>query len=370
MRLPKLLTGLLLAAILFAPVLAADDERSAVPGMINYVEGHAAIGSETLNSKSIGSAQLQANQTLTTENGKVEVLLTPGVFLRVGSNSSVTMVSPSITNTDVRLNQGEAMVEVAELHPQNDINITAGGASAKLVKTGLYDFDLGQSQLRVYDGNASVLEGDQQVEVKGGKQLSLNATGKLKAEKFDRKEYEESDLYRWSSLRSAYLAEANVNAAALYAQNGWGPWGPGWWGADWYWNPWFGAYTFIPGDGIFYSPFGWGFYSPWWVYQAPYYGYWYGYGFGHPYYHHFTADVRDWGPGDHYVGSPNYAHGVYSGPGSTGEGGFRSGPRIPSGGFGRPGGGLPSGGFDGGGFHGGGFHGGVGFSGGGGFHGR
>jgi len=75
-------------------------------------------------------------------------------------------------------------------------------------------------------------------------------------QKFDRKSYEEDDLYRWSSLRSAYLAEANVDAAGIYATNGWGPWGPGWWGADWYWDPWFNAFTFIPGDGIFYSPFG------------------------------------------------------------------------------------------------------------------
>ena len=37
------------------------------------------------------------------------------------------------------------------------------------------------------------------------------------------------------------------------------------------WDPWFSCYTFIPGDGIFYSPFGWGFYSPWWAYQAPIY---------------------------------------------------------------------------------------------------
>lgn len=208
--------------------------------------------------------------------------------------------------------------------------------------------------------------------MKGGHEVSLDASGKLKTQKFDKKQYEEGDLYRWSSLRSAYLAEANVNAAGIYAENGWGPWGPGWWGADWYWDPWFDAYTFIPGDGIFYSPFGWGFYSPWWVYQAPLFGYGYGgYGYGYRpglgpgYYHHFSSDYHNWGPGPHYLTGGNYAHGIYRGPGSTG-GGFHSGPRMMSGGFGRVGGG----GFHGGGFHGGGFHGGVGFHGGGGFHGR
>ena len=287
--------------------------------------------------------------------------------MRVGSNSSVKMIAASLVNTEVNVEKGHAMIEVAEIHRENDIRIAAGGATITLQKTGLYDVDVNHGQLRVFDGKAEVLEGGRHATVKGGHKIALagDVTGKLKARKFDRKSHEEGDLYRWSSLRSAYLAEANVDAAAQYAQNGWGPWGPGWWGPEWYWDPYFDAFTFIPGDGIFYSPFGWGFYSPWWVYQAPFYtagGY--GYGF-RPGYHHFGPDYRNWGPGPHYAGSPNYAHGIYRGNGSMG--GFHSGPvRVGGSGFGL----MGRGGFGGGGFHGGGFHGGVGFHGGGGFHGR
>ena len=50
--------------------------------------------------------------------------------------------------------------------------------------------------------------------------------------------------------------------------------GPYWDGPGWYWNPYWDMYGFIPGDGIWYSPFGWPFYSPW------AYGYGFGYGFG------------------------------------------------------------------------------------------
>jgi hypothetical protein len=34
----------------------------------------------------------------------------------------------------------------------------------------------------------------------------------------------------------------------------------------WYWNPYFSMFTFIPGVGNIYSPFGYGFYSPRYVY--------------------------------------------------------------------------------------------------------
>jgi len=368
MRLPgmKAIVSLFLAAILSAPAWAADNTRanSAVPGTLNYVEGQVSIGDQTLNSKSIGSVNLQGGQSLTTGNGKAEVLLTPGVFLRVGEDSSVKMISPSITNTQVELDKGHAMVEVAEIHPENDIRISTSGTRTELLKTGLYDFNLNQNEFRIFDGKARLEGGEGQVTVKSGHEVSLASNETLKPQKFDKKTYEEGDLYRWSSLRSAYLAEANVDAASYYMNYGWGPWGLGWWGADWYWDPWFDAFTFIPGDGIFFSPFGWGFYSPWWVYRAPFYGYGYGYG---RYYHHFSTDYHNWGPGPHYAGSRTYAHGVYRGPGSAAGGGFHSGPRRVAGGRGFFGG--PRGGFGGarGGFHGGAHTGGGGF--GGGFHG-
>jgi hypothetical protein len=358
MRVPGLKVAIIfLAAIMSAPIAAADTTtKTAVPGTLNYVEGQASIGAESLNSKSVGSVQLEASQTLTTESGKAEVLLTPGVFLRVGSNSAVKMISPSLTNTDVEIQKGEAFVEVDEIHPQNDITVSALGSTTTLLKTGLYDFNLPQAELQVFDGKALVSENDQHTTVKGGHEISLDASGKLTTQKFNKKQNEEGDLYRWSSLRSAYLAEANVNAAGLYAVNGYGPWGPGWWGAGWYWDPWFSAFTFVPGDGIFYSPFGWGFYSPWLAYRAPLFYSYAGYGF-HPYYYHFSPDYRAWGPGSHYVAGPNYARGIYRGPGSTG-GEFRSGPRMMGESYGRVGaGGFRAGGAEGG-FHGGGFHGG------------
>jgi hypothetical protein len=379
------IAGLFVALLLATPAWANENSpERAVPGTLNYVEGTVSIGTQSLNAKSIGTAQLEMGQSLSTNTGKAEILLTPGVFLRVGDDSSIKMISSSLTDTEVSLERGHAMVEVAEIHPENDLRITTAGETTELLKTGLYDFDLNEQQLRVFDGKAEVLYRDRHVTVKGGHEVPLSVAENLKARKFDKKSYADDDLYRWSSLRSAYVAEANVDAAGIYANEGWGPWGPGWWGAGWYWDPWFDGFTFIPGDGIFFSPFGWGFYSPWWVYQAPFYG-GYGYGrYGGGYVHaprvvhHFSSDYHNWGPGNHYVGGTHYAHGIYNGAGSSG-GGFHSGPRlggfggggVRGGGFG--GGGIRGGGFGGfhgGGFHGGGFHGGVGFHGGGGFHGR
>lgn len=322
------LLSIFVAVILCVPAWGeATSAKAAVPGTLNYVEGQASIGNQALDSKSIGNAELQPGESLVTEKGKAEVLLTPGVFLRIGNNSAVKMISTSLTDTEVEVDQGHAMVEVAEIHPENSLRIDEDGTTTQLLKTGLYDFNRNQRELRVFDGKAFVQSGREHLDVKGGREVTLATNDVSKARKFEKKTYEEGDLFRWSSLRSGYLAEANVDAAGMYAQNGWG--GAGWAGADWYWDPWFDAFTFIPGDGIFYSPFGWGFYSPWWVYQAPFFGYGYGYGgygrgYGYGrYYHHFSTDARNWGPGSHYVGGHSYAHGIYRGTGSTGSGSIR-----------------------------------------------
>lgn len=362
----KKVAGFLVTALISIPAWANNTSpERAVPGTLNYVEGSVSIGAQTLNSKSIGTTQLEIGNSLSTKSGKAEILLTPGVFLRIGKDSSVKMLSSSLTDTGIGLDQGHAMVEVAEIHRENDIRIVADRTTTSLLKTGLYDFDLRQQQLRVFDGKARVDYANRHVNVKGGREVSLAGTGQVKPYKFNKKAYAEGDLYRWSSLRSAYVAEANVDAASLYANSGWGPWGAGWWGAGWYWDPWFDGFTFIPGDGIFFSPFGWGFYSPWRVYAAPIYG---GYGrrlgySGVGVYHHFSADSRNLGPGSHYVGSRGYGNGVYRGLGSAGA--FHSGPRFGNSrgfaGGGTHGVGFPSGGNRSGGYQSGRFHGGGGF---------
>jgi hypothetical protein len=326
--------GFFLAALLSSPAWGSIPPQ---PGTVNYIEGQAAIGAQALTDKSVGNLRLAAGQSLSTENGRVEILLTPGIFLRVNAHSSVQMVSAGLADIVVNLQKGRAMVEVAYIQPENHVRIAANGSSTQLLKAGLYDFDADRGTIRVFDGKAVAQTSGKNIEVTSGHQLTLNAAGKLKAQRFDKNEYAD-DFYRWASLRSSYLAEANVDAARTYA--GGSGWSPGmWYGNGWYWNPWYSAYTFIPGEGIFYDPFGWGFYSPWMAFGAPYFGYGFGYGYG--YYHHF-------GPGY----QPVYRAGVVSSAmvghsysvRGAGVASFSRGSSFAGGGFRGGGGGFHGGG--------------------------
>lgn len=265
------------------------------PGSINYIEGEASIGTNSLTPASVGSVVLEKNQSLETQAGKVEILLTPGVFLRVAENSSVRMVSPDLANTRVLLEKGRVLVEVIQIRNENDIRIDQNGASTRLLKSGLYDFDAEHAQVRVFKGKAELYTGNQKIMLTEKREFTLNTEEKPKARDFEPRQFE-NEFYRWNGLRSGYLSEASADAARVNIGPGPGWYGPAWYGLGWYWDPWFSAYTFVPPAGVFYGPFGWGFYSPIAVYRSPFFYYpSYPHRFGEyhpPYGHGFVPPAR------------------------------------------------------------------------------
>jgi hypothetical protein len=305
--LPVALLGLALAGI---PLYGDQSARPAQPGAINYVEGTAFLDGNQLSPQSVGSTGMDAGQVLTTEQGKAEVLLTPGVFMRVGDNSAVKMISPDITPTRVEVDRGRMALEVDELHKENNLEIATAGVTTRIAKTGYYEFDADQASVKVFKGEAAVDRGDGKSQtVKGNHEMAFAEGTAEKPTKFNA-DNSADELYNWSSLRSKYLAEANQQMAGEYAGAGYYP--------GWYWNPYIYGYTYL-GAYPFMSPFGWGFYPLGW---GGYYG-----GYYHGPYRGYS------GPVGHYGGVIN--------PGLVGGGGFH--------------GGFAGGGF-GGGFHGGGGH--------------
>src|SRR6202453_3653130 len=154
---PRVKAILLSLATLCAPAARAQIANPAVPGTINYVEGSASIEGRVLNQQSVGSAQLGPGQVLQTTNGRAELLLTPGVFLRLDENSVIRMVSPNLLNTQVELDRGRADIEVDEIHLGNNLQVEHAGFTTRLLKNGLYAFDADQNTVRVFKGEAELL---------------------------------------------------------------------------------------------------------------------------------------------------------------------------------------------------------------------
>lgn len=251
-------------AVFLTGSLAAAQAAEARPGTVNYVEGQVTLDGRAVAAKDAGSADVEAGHVLATGQGKVEMLLTPGVFLRLGDHSSVEMVTPSLTDTRVRLLTGKAMVEADLVLKENHLDVTDHGAQTWIQKNGVYEFTTDPPSVAVYDGKVQVTEGDRTAKLGKGKEVMLPApNAPLKAQKFDRNQT--GALYQWSSARSEYLAQANQSSVQNIVVGS--PW---WDGMGWYWNPWYDTWAFVPGDGFLFSPFGYGFYSPaYWRFYPP-----------------------------------------------------------------------------------------------------
>ena len=185
----KILTGLFVTAMCAMPQAYTISAR---PGVVNYIEGNASLNGHEVSVTKLKSTFLNANDVLSTDIGKAEVLLTPGVFLRIGDNSAIRMISPSLTDIQIQLERGQAMIEVDDLVKDNQINMLNHGGSVSILKTGLYRFSTDPAPIAaVIDGKAEVTVGDTRKELSKGRQVVL--VPELKAEKFDRKK--EDDLY-------------------------------------------------------------------------------------------------------------------------------------------------------------------------------
>jgi hypothetical protein len=74
---------------------------SAHSGVVQYVEGRAYLDGTPVELKFGHFPDIKQNQEFRTEEGRAEILLTPGVFLRLGENSAIRMVSNGLTDTRV-----------------------------------------------------------------------------------------------------------------------------------------------------------------------------------------------------------------------------------------------------------------------------
>src|SRR6516165_4842947 len=101
----------------------AQQVISAHSGVIHKVEGQVLLDGQQVHQKFGEFPDMKNGQTLLTEDGRAEVLLTPGVILRIAGSSSFKMVSNIRSDTRLEMLTGSSLIEVGELLPSNAITL-------------------------------------------------------------------------------------------------------------------------------------------------------------------------------------------------------------------------------------------------------
>src|SRR4030095_1020649 len=189
---------------------------SAKAGGINAITGEAKVhsrGNSDWQQLSITDDLDAGDRVRTANDGRVEILLNPGSYLRLGGDSEVELSNNTLENLEVRLLRGTAIVEATGADDLDlNINISTPHTKLAIVRQGLYRLNVvpdNATELIVRKGR--VILSDSHTKVKGGNKVVFNATNvsvaKLTKEEKKASDAEEVDV--WSKERGKMLAKAN-----------------------------------------------------------------------------------------------------------------------------------------------------------------
>lgn len=152
---------------------------------------------------------LKDGQVLATGvDARAEVLLAPGVFLRLFERGSLRMADTRLDHTAVDLLKGTSLVEVVETAKGSRIQIRFGPTVTEFKGMGVFRFDADTGVLRVWGGEAEVQTGSQIIKAGQGKLVHL-ADG-LATGKFDSKQQDE--WQQWAARMSFDLYVTSAEA--------------------------------------------------------------------------------------------------------------------------------------------------------------
>jgi FecR-like protein len=238
---------------------------SAKAGVVNIVEGGATVTRAkpfaTPEMLISGDELLTGDTVKTGPRGRVEVLLNPGSYLRLGEASEFVFLFDSATGDKIKLLRGSAVIEASAMDEL--IFVETPKANFELARVGLYRFNVpsdGKAEVAVSKGR--VLVGD--TTIKQGKRAVVEgntaAIAKLNKQDLD-------NLDDWSKNRAKALIAANSrlsNRGMIRTL------GMSFMYNSWIYDPFCRCYTFLPYSGGFGSPYG-GSYSvcnPYWSYYS------------------------------------------------------------------------------------------------------
>ena len=191
---------------------SAQSPYSGRAGLIFHVEGKAqVVGESEPVSSDKRLRNLEAGEHLRTEAGRVEVILAPGLILRVGENTEFEMVKAHLSELTVRMISGSAILHVLSNTHSGSLSVLSGDKVVKFQKLGVYRLNVPAEKLlglKVFGGQAVVSANgfEHKVRKKWSLALAASASSHVLA-KFDRSRKDSLDEWHRERVAAVEAAE-------------------------------------------------------------------------------------------------------------------------------------------------------------------
>jgi hypothetical protein len=250
--------------------LAQNRERfviSAKAGGINAISGQATVtakGESDWQQLMVTDDLNAGDRVRTGYDGRIEILLNPGSFLRVGSNSEVELSNNSLADLEFRLIKGTAIVEATGVEGvELNINVSTPHTKLAIVRQGLYRLSVvpgDTTELVVRKGR--VILSDSHTNVKSGNKVVFSQTNVSVAKMTKEEKKQEEDIDKWSLERAETVARANrritgrMLSSAFASRDPFENWRFRQGFGFWFYNSVAGCYTIVPWYYGWRSPYG------------------------------------------------------------------------------------------------------------------
>lgn len=152
-------------ALAVVPVLTilADGQSviSTHSGVVHFFEGAVYLNDQPLESHLGKFSTIPQGGELRTAEGRAEVLLTPGVFIRIGERTNIRMVANQLSDTRVELLAGSAVVDSTDPGSGTSVKVLYKNWNVHFLEQGVYRIDSDPPHLWVFKGKAEVSGGNQ-----------------------------------------------------------------------------------------------------------------------------------------------------------------------------------------------------------------
>ncbi len=216
--------SILIAVLACGSGASAQTMVSAMAGYVHHVEGEVLIEGKRIQPKPEDFLHVQDGQALTTREGRVELMLTPGSFLRLGPSSEFEMIDAGLLSARMRLHSGNAVLELYSVDDGENLVLEAGDSEIKFTSGGSYriDADGDHAVVKINRGQAKVSSQELKPRKLGaGRSLTLPMDLAAKAVKFNRSDPD--PLTDWSKVRQTkLLAMARASARTKAAPSDYG----------------------------------------------------------------------------------------------------------------------------------------------------
>ena len=201
------------AVTLLALSAAGQSVISTHSGVINFFEGAVYLDDQPLESHPGRFSSVPQGGELRTGAGRAEVLLTPGVFLRIGDQTTVRLVANQLSDTRVELLRGSVILDSAEPSPGTSVALTYKDWSVHFPEQGVYRFDSNPPRLWVFHGKAEVSAGNKGDALLVGSGMNLTFESVLAPSQTGDRPHD--GLSQWAEGRQQSIFADNTIAANI-----------------------------------------------------------------------------------------------------------------------------------------------------------